>query len=77
MIKYLKIQLNARLAKMEERGALSNVPESEQSASTMGNSFSMSLPNRLLCKTPWRARIQFLLPLRVLISPLWLMNRFG
>ena len=56
---------------------LSKLPESEQSGSTIGNSFSMSSPKSSLSMTPWRAFIQLMLPRRVLISPLWLMKRFG
>ncbi len=53
------------------------MPESLQSGSTTGNSFFSSSPNSSLFTTPWRACIQFMLPRSVLISPLWLMNRFG
>ena len=56
---------------------LSNDPESEKSGSTIGKRSLMSSPKRSLAATPSRAIIQFLLPRRVLISPLWLMNLLG
>ena len=56
---------------------LSKVPESEQSGSTMGNSFGRSSPKRSERTTPSREFMALVLPSRVLISPLWLMKRFG
>ncbi len=56
---------------------LSKLPESEQSGSTTGKASGKSSPKRSLSRTPSRACIQFMLPRNVLISPLWLMNRFG
>ena len=56
---------------------LSKLPESEQSGSTTGKASGRSSPNRSLSRTPSRACIQFMFPRSVLISPLWLMKRFG
>ena len=56
---------------------LSKPPESEKFGSTIGNRSLILSPKRSLAATPSRALIQFLLPRRVLISPLWLMKRLG
>ena len=56
---------------------MSKVPESEQSGSQTGKHFSRSPLKRPDSITPSRAAIQFMLPRRVLISPLCDMNRFG
>ena len=56
---------------------LSKLPESEQSGSTTGNSLARSSPKSSDRITPSRAFIQLQFPSRVLISPLWLMKRFG
>lgn len=49
----------------------SKLPESDKLGSTTGYSFLRSDPKFLLLITPSRAFIQFTLPRRVLISPLW------
>ena len=55
----------------------SKLPESEQSESMTGR-MSLSLsPNTSVATMPCRATMAFTLPRRVLISPLWLMKRFG
>ena len=56
---------------------MSKLPESLQSGSITGKTLARSSPKRSLFMTPSRARIQFMLPRRVLISPLWLMKRLG
>uniref|UniRef100_A0A0A9ERY2 Uncharacterized protein n=1 Tax=Arundo donax TaxID=35708 RepID=A0A0A9ERY2_ARUDO len=59
---------------------LSNAPESEEVASTIGRSIDSSSfvrPSFSLSMRPSRAVIQFLFPLRVLISPLWPKTRIG
>ena len=48
---------------------LSKAAESEPPSSTMGYRSSSSSPKTSDCMTPSRARIQFLLPRSVLISP--------
>ena len=56
---------------------LSKLPESEQLASTIGNSLLMFSPKCADAATPSRAFIALTLPNSVLISPLWLINLFG
>ena len=56
---------------------LSNAAESDPPSSMMGNNLSISSPNNLDFITPSLALIQFLLPLKVLISPLCAANLNG
>jgi len=66
--------------RMRSSRTLSNAPESEEVASTIGRSFdisSLDRPSSLHFKRPSRAFIQFLFPLRVLISPLCPKTRIG
>ena len=57
--------------------ALSRQAESLCCSLTIGKSFGMSFPNSSDSRRPWRAFIQFTLPLSVLISPLWHTYRYG
>ena len=57
--------------------ALSKQPESELASWMIGLSSSTLSPQRLERISFSRARIQFLLPRSVLISPLWAMVRNG
>ena len=57
--------------------ALSSPLVSEQSGSMTGKSDDRSSLKSSLCITPSRARIQFRLPRKVLISPLWAIMRIG
>ena len=56
---------------------LSNIEESEPFGFTMGVIFLMSSPNTGDWNSASRARIQLMLPRRVLISPLCAMQRYG
>jgi len=51
--------------------------ESEAPGVQIGYSRSRSPPSRSLASNASRARIQFRLPITVLISPLWATNRNG
>ena len=57
--------------------ALSKLPESEQLGSIMGKRSVVRLPKTLDVILPSLAFIQLLLPLIVLISPLWEINLLG
>jgi hypothetical protein len=56
---------------------LSKVAESDPSGLTTGVTFWRSSPKRSLASCDSLARIQLMLPLRVLISPLWAIRRNG
>ena len=56
---------------------LSNIAESDPFGLMMGRIFRMSSPKSSLAKSAWRACIQFMLPRKVLISPLWARYRYG
>ena len=56
---------------------MSNMAESEPSVSTTVRTFLRSSPKSFDAIWLWRACIQLMLPRRVLISPLWEMNRYG
>ncbi|MNV54348.1 hypothetical protein D3C71_1465380 [compost metagenome] len=66
-----------RPLKYRNSNVLSNIPVSEPSGLMIGLIFSRSLPNTSLLNSDWRACIQFTLPRSVLISPLWIMKRYG
>ncbi len=54
------------------------LPESDASGLTMGMRSASSRSSKAAdCMRPCRARTQFLLPLTVLISPLWAIMRQG
>ena len=55
----------------------SKFPESLISSLVTGNNLAVSSPRYGDFSKPSRARIQFLLPLKVLISPLWHIWRSG
>ena len=56
---------------------LSKIAESEPSRLMMGITRSRSCCSTGLYRLGSRARIQLTLPLRVLISPLWMIKRLG
>ncbi len=62
---------------MSSSRTLSNVAESDPPGRTIGMTLSRSLPNSSDASSDSRARIQFTLPISVLISPLWAMTRNG
>ncbi len=63
--------------KVKSSKTLSITAESLPPGTITGNIFFKSLPNNWLCKRPWRLRIQLMLPLKVLISPLCAINLNG
>ena len=64
-------------ASISSSRTLSNVAESEPPSRTIGMTFWRSRPKSSEASCDSRARIQFLLPISVLISPLWAMTRNG
>ena len=62
---------------MSSSSTLSKVAESEPPGRTTGWTFWMSMPNSGDSSWLSRARIQFTLPISVLISPLWQTTRYG
>jgi hypothetical protein len=56
---------------------LSNIAESEPSESITGRMRARSAPKSAERSVASRARIQLTFPRSVLISPLWLMKRYG
>ena len=56
---------------------LSKLLESEPFGCTTGKSLCRSSPKALFVILPSREFMELTLPSRVLISPLWLMNRLG
>ena len=55
----------------------SKLAVSDASGVMIGSARSSASPNRGLASDPSRARIQFRLPMTVLISPLWATIRYG
>ncbi len=66
-----------RPASISSSSTLSNVAESEPPGRTIGMTLARSLPNSSEASCDSRARIQFTLPISVLISPLWAITRYG
>jgi len=60
---------------MSSSSTLSNVAVSELPGLTTGRIFFRSAPKSSLCSSDSRARIQLMLPISVLISPLWQITR--
>ncbi len=56
---------------------MSNVAESEPPGRTIGMTFCRSSPKSSVASELSRARIQLMLPISVLISPLWAITRNG
>ena len=65
------------IAKDKNSNALSTIAESLPSSSTISLTLSLSSPKMVAISSFCLARIQFTLPLIVLISPLCINNRLG
>jgi hypothetical protein len=66
-----------RPARWSSSRTLSKIWVSEPSTSMAGRILARSSPKMLDRNVDWRANTQFTLPRSVLISPLWLMKRYG